>query len=305
MEFILKIIKRSYLAAALLQVWVLPGFSQQSVEVIPAKNSILLGEPLLVTVIVKGDKGYDPLIGDSLGRFEVLERLPVKRSESHGVVESRQDLTITSFDSGSLRIPPIAADGNPTIVSPGVDITVRTIQADDKSKYGDIKQIIPLEPPNQWPYIAGLALATLFSAVGIYRLNRKLYRADIPLEAQVTDPPISQTALATRIQQLRRDWLEQKIQPSELGNQLMEVFRKYLSGKGIHASSKTGEELVVASKTVYPSGTWQEIVQSVRLCNAMRFGKYRAQVSEGNEAINAFEKAITPVQTSNAGIKND
>jgi hypothetical protein len=84
----------------------------------------------------------------------------------------------------------------------------------------------------------------------------------------------------------------------------MEIFRKYLSGKGIFATSKTGEELVLATKTVYPSDDWQRIVQSLRLCNAMRFGKYQAAHREGNDAIDAFEKAISPVETSNPGVKN-
>jgi hypothetical protein len=299
----LKFLKRTYSAVILVLLVTLQGLSQQSIQVNPAKNSILLGEPLAITVIITGDRNFNAVIPDSLGSFEVLERKPIKTKESNGVFESREEIVLTCFDSGSHRIPPIAVEGNPSVVSAGVDIDVKTIPADDKSKYGDIKQIISLEPPHQWPYIAGLALATLFSAVGIYRLNRKAIQTTL-LHTPSINGAVPQTALVMQLKQVRRDWEEQKILAGELGNRLMEIFRKYLSGKGIYATSKTGEELVLATKSVYPTDDWQRIVQSLRLCNAMRFGKYSAAAPEGNEAIDAFEKAITPVETGNAGLKN-
>jgi hypothetical protein len=303
LEAILNFFIRPYPAVALVLLFAIPGFSQQTIQVNPAKNSILLGEPLTITVIISGDHESSPVIPDSLGSFEVLEKKPLKTKESNGIIESREEIIITCFDSGSHRIPPIAVEGNPSVVSAGIDIDVKTIPADEKSKYGDIKQIIALEPPNQWPYIAAMGLATLFSAIGIYRLNRKVFETILtPLVSGETT--ISPSSLVLQLSQLRRDWEEQKILPVELGNKLMEIFRKYLSGKGIYATSKTGEELVLATKTVYPSETWQRIVQTLRLCNAMRFGKYNARLPEGMDAIDAFEKAITPVETSNAGIKN-
>ena len=78
----------------------------------------------------------------------------------------------------------------------------------------------------------------------------------------------------------------------ELGNQLMEVLRTFLRGRGINSTSKTGEELVLATKQMYDPNTWRQVVQAIRLCNAMRFGKYQASQPEGAEGIDAFIKAI-------------
>ena len=269
----------------------------------PEKTTILLGEPLSITVTIRGNEKFNPVIPDSLGKFEVLERMPVTTNKSNGEVVSSQQLTVTCFDSGQVRIPPVSVEGHPNIVSAGIDINVTTLPADEKSKYGDIKQIIPLQPPNQWPYIAGLALATLLSAVGIYRLNSKRMRFEGAPTLPQTES-IAPSALLQQMKTLRQEWMEQRVAPAELGNRLMEIFRKYVSGKGIYANSKTGEELVLATKKIYPTETWQRVVQSIRLCNAMRFGKYNARRDEGTDAIDSFEKAITQADTGNDAIKN-
>ena len=270
----------------------------------PEKTTILLGEPLSITVTIRGNEKFNPVIPDSLGKFEVLERMPVTTNKTNGEVVSTQQLTVTCFDSGQVRIPPVSVEGHPLIVSPGIDINVTTLPADDKSKYGDIKQIISLQPPNQWPYIAGLALATLLSAVGIYRLNSKRLAFE-PAPSLPQSGTVSASNLLQQMERIRQDWMEERIPPIELGNRLMEIFRKYLSGKGIYSPSKTGEELVLATKNIYPAETWQQVVQSIRLCNAMRFGKYMAGRSEGSTAIDSFEKAITTnADAGNDAIKN-
>lgn len=298
----MKKVTSTYLFVVFLFAFVTPLTAQQSIEANAEKNEIMLGEPLQVTVSVTGSQQYTPVIPDTLGHFEVLEKKPITTKNTNGNVVTQQQIVVTSFDSGIQRIPPIAIDGNPNIVSAGVDITVKTLPADAKTKYGDIKQIISLEPPDQWPYIAILGLATLLSAWGIYHLNRKRM---IMQEIIETAEPV-ETAPPGRLQQqmetLRTEWQAGRISSAMLGNQLMEIFRKYLSGKGIYATSKTGEELVFATKNLYPAGQWQQIVQTIRLCNAMRFGKYNAGVAEGNQGIDAFAAAITKTDLKPATI---
>ncbi len=253
----------------------------------------MLGEPLQITVSVTGDRPFNPVIPDTLSRFEVLERKPITTQKHNGLTITQQQIVVTSFDSGTQRIPPIAVEGNANIVSEGIDITVNTLPADARSKYGDIKQIISLEPPDQLPYIIALALATLVSAWGIYRLNRKRVTAVNTVETEILPAAASASSLVQQLENLRREWQANQIGSAVLGNRLMEILRRYLSGKGIYATSKTGEELLIATKNMYPSETWLQIVQTIRLCNAMRFGKYQAAIAEGNGGIDAFAAAIT------------
>lgn len=280
-----------YIIPALLQLLALPLFSQQAIVATAEKKAILLGEPLTITISITGGQEYKAVIPDSLGRFEVLERLPSKTSKNNGTVTSTEKIVVTSFDSGSHRIPPIAVEGNPSIVSPGIDVMVNTLPADAKTNYGDIKQIIDLKTPQQWPYAVALAVLMLLSAYMIYRLNKKLEKVQT-IQPEIIES-VSPNSLVLQLEQLKTKWQQQQIASLQLGNQLMEIFKKYLAGRGIYSSSKTGEELVIATKNMYETATWQQIAQTVRLCNAMRFGKFNASQPEGLEAVEAFEKAIT------------
>ncbi|CAN5774318.1 hypothetical protein BH10BAC3_BH10BAC3_05140 [soil metagenome] len=280
----------TYSLVFLLQLFAIALFAQEAIVATPEKNSILLGEPLTVTISITGGQPYEAAIPDTLGRFEVLEKMPPTTKTRNGTVTSTQQIVITSFDSGSQRIPPIMVQGNAAVVSPGTDIMVNTLPADAKTEYGDLKQIIDLKAPDQWPFIVALVILILLSAFFIYRLNKKYKYLE-----NITQGPaeiVSPSGLLQQLELLKTQWLQQQTASMQLGNQLMAILRKFLAGKGINSTSKTGEELVIATKTMYDTNSWQQVVQTIRLCNAMRFGKYQASQPEGAEGIDAFIKAI-------------
>lgn len=269
--------------------------AQQSIEVLPEKKTMLLGEPLSVTIKITGGKEYQAIIPDSLGKFEVLDRGPLKTTNAAGHTTTSQEIIITSFDSGQLRLPPLAVEGNTAFVSAGVDVLVNTVPADSTRQYGDIKQIINLEPPMQWPYMIGLLAVVLLSAFAIWRLNQKLaFEGRLQETFENAETPATHSSLLEQLEQLREQWLRQQTTPLALGNTLMEIFRRYLAGRGINVRSKTGEEMIVLTKERYDAATWQGIAQTVRLCNAMRFGKYQANSQEGVDGIEGFKRAVTP-----------
>jgi hypothetical protein len=264
--------------------------AQQSIEVKPEKTTMLLGEPLAVTIKITGLQAYKAALPDTLGRFEILDAKQPTTVTANGSITSTQEIIVTSFDSGQQRLPPIGIEGNPSFVSAGVDVLVNTIPADSTKTYSDIKQITDLEQPAQWPYALAFLAIMLLSAFAIFRLNKK-YQF-IPQSFDLPEPVVSSGNLLQQLEQLREQWLQQQTGPVTLGNQLMEIFRKYLAGRGISARSKTGEEMIVLTKGQYDADIWQGIAQTVRLCNAMRFGKYQAAPQEGVEGIDGFSKAI-------------
>lgn len=265
-------------------------FAQQSIVAYPEKNEMLLGEPLMLTISITGGQQYSAAVPDSLGHFEVLERLPATTSTRNGTVTTVQQVVITSFDSGALRIPPIAVEGNPSVSSPGVDVTVNTLPPGTKVEYGDIKQIIDPRPPSQFPYIIVFFLLAAVSGFMVYWLNRRRKTADVPVA------PIEETEsagnLLQQMERVKQEWLAHQLTPLQLGNRMIEILRKYFASKGIHSRSKTGDEMIIATKNSFDPGTWQKLAQSIRLCNAMRFGKYQADETEGTESIEAFKEAI-------------
>lgn len=266
-------------------------YAQQTIQVIADKNAITLGEPINLSIKIVGDQPYKAVIPGSLGRFEVLERKPLQNSTDNGFTTSTQQITITSFDSGQLQIPPVAIEGNPGVVSTAINVLVKKLPADSIKVYGDLKQIINLQPPEQWPYLMGLLFVMLLSAYMIYRLNRKHEWVQSPV--WFTPQTESPGMLIEQLEQLHQQWLQQQTAPVMLGNKLMEIFRKFLAAKGMNITSKTGEEMIITTNGQFETETWLGIAQTVRLCNALRFGKYQAPIPEGVQAIESFKKAIT------------
>jgi hypothetical protein len=270
--------------------------AQQSIEVKPEKNTMLLGEPLAVTIKITGLQAYTAALPDTLGSFEILDAKPPTTIPANGSITSTQEIIVTSFDSGQQRLPPIGIQGNPSFVSAGVDVMVNPVPADSTKAYGDIKQIADLEQPAQWPYALALLAILLLSAYAILKLNKK--RAVIQPSFEIPEPLVSPNTLLQQLEQLKEQWIQQQTGPVILGNQLMEIFRKYLASRGINARSKTGEEMIVLTKDKYEADIWQGIAQTVRLCNAMRFGKYQAAQQQGLEGIDGFRRAIKPTPLS-------
>jgi hypothetical protein len=283
---------KPYYFLALLLAICFSASAQQGISVRAEKQNIILGEPLKLLIQIEGEQAYEANIPDSLGHFEILRIEPVENKNRNGKIVTQQELLVTCFDSGQFRIPPIAISGHEGIVSAGFDIMVTPMAADSTQQYGDIKQIISLDAPEQLPYQIALAALLLLSGWMIWKLNQKrvVYQEAIPMAT----PHASAQSLLQQLQLLKEQWTNQQIISVDLGNKLMDISRKFFAGKGFYATSKTGEELIIASKSKLDADTWMGMAQAIRLCNALRFGKFEAATAEGLQGIDAVEKAIQP-----------
>jgi len=266
--------------------------AQQGISVRAEKQSIILGEPLKLTIQIEGDQPLEARLPDSLGHFEIMRVEPVENKNRNGRIVTEQQLLVTCFDSGLFRIPPISVSGAEGVVSAGFDIMVTPMAADSTKQYGDIKQIINLDTPEQFPYQIALAALVLLSGFMIWKLNQR--RVVHEEAAPIAAPLPTAQSLVQQLHALKEQWEKQQIISVDLGNKLMDIARKFFAGKGVYAISKTGEELIVASKTKLDADTWTGMAQAIRLCNALRFGKFEAAKVEGLQVIDAVEKAIRP-----------
>lgn len=281
--------KKNIFLVSLLLLWAfLPAIAQVKFEAKPQKSQILIGEPLIISLEITGATEAKAEIPDSLGRFEVLEiKEPVNTPTS-----TFQQIVVTCFDSGTFRLPPIGLNDGSGIYSPGFDLEVGTLPADSLQHFGDLKQISGMMPAKQWPYWLAITAAALL-AIGfllwLYR-KRKVAPGNNLLDKE--EPAMDNNQLLALITQLETDWRNNSTSSEALGNRLMFIFSKHLTAKGLYTLSKTGEEIILLSKTWYDSNSWQNLAQSIRLCNAMRFGKYQASIGQGLEGIGHFKKCI-------------
>ena len=123
--------------------------SAQEVKFTYDKQNILIGEPIKMTIeAVLGSGQNSELFSiDTLPHFEVLDQTKIDTSMEAGGLRLKQVVVITSWDSGSWRLPTVIRDGRP---SQPVTIEVGyTSPWNPKQPYHDIKGISPVKNPGR------------------------------------------------------------------------------------------------------------------------------------------------------------
>lgn len=258
------------------------------------KQKILLGEPLqmkIETLLGNGenrahlDTVFSP---DSLPHFEVLDRGKIDTSNTSAGVYIKQTITLTSWDSGSWSLPTMNSNG---ILSKPITIDVTyTSPWDARQPYHDIKGIIPVKRPGQstwWWYVIGAAVL-----IGLFLL---FFPKGKKGEAAST---IDSNAYKKAMQQLdelqKRNITDSKLYYTELIN----VFRAYLKGaKGIQSFTKTTDDLSIQLQSQkLPQERYNNLVQTLRLSDLVKFAQYNPEAATNNEAFNAIKQSITTLE---------
>lgn len=264
---------------------------QTGIEVIPERNSFLLGEPIRLSITIKSGAPDSAFVPDSLGHFEVLERKPIKINSTNGMATITQELVITSFDSGRWQMPPIAALQS-GFSSAAFELEVMTLPTDSIKPYGDITELASMPLPQRWWakwWVWGLVIFVVGLALWWFYGRRKKSKTGGWGKPGAVPPGLQQ-----QLEKLKADWQNNQISNLQLGEGLAELLRQHMAQKGIFSQSKTGEELIVQSKSLYTNALWQQLAQTMRLVNALRFGKFAATPAEGLTAIETMGMAIAP-----------
>ena len=260
------------------------------------KQKILLGEPVQMKIEtllgttenrVHLDSIFSP---DSLPHFEVLERGRIDTSRVAEGVYIKQVIIITSWDSGSWKLPTINRAG--TSLQPVTIDVGYTSPWDPKQPYHDIKGIMPVKTTaisNWWWYVVGLAvLVALFllffppgkSEDAATQLDKSAYKkAMLQLEALQKEGAASAN-------------------PKQYYTEMINIFRSYLkSGKGIQSFSKTTDDLSIQLQTLkLPQNSYNNLVQTLRLSDLVKFAAYQPEANTTTDALNTLKESITTIE---------
>lgn len=265
--------------------------SQTGIEVIPERNSFLLGEPIRLNITITSAKPDSALVPDTLGHFEVLERKPLKTNSTNGLATTTQELVITSFDSGRWQVPPLPAL-NSGFVSAAFELEVMTLPADSIKPYSDISELSNMALPQLWWqkwWVWALVLLAIGLALWWFFAGRKKRN-----NGGWGKPGGTAKSLLQQLDQLEADWQNQAITNPQLGEALAQLLKQHLAQQGIFGHSKTGEELIVQCQALYAPALWQQLGRTLHFVNALRFGKFTALPAEGLAAIDTMRQAMTP-----------
>lgn len=274
----------------------------QKVEVKSDTNAILIGEQ------VKLDLNYElpmnqlalfPVFKDTITSYlEIVSSSPIDTiiDQDKGTQSLRQQLIITSFDTGYHIIPPLPfglmSKGDTTyqvFQSEPLLLNVFTVEVDTT------KDIKPIARPMGEPYTLGeiLPWISLAFALGliIFALFYfiKLKKKNKPLFKKKEKPalPAHEQALLD-LEKLRLKKLWQQGLLKEYHTELIDIIRDYIEGRyGIQAVEMVSFEIIQSLKQESINQQAMEKLQSsLELADLVKFAKSGASALENDTSLN-------------------
>lgn len=268
-------------------------------------TNILLGDQVKLFLEIDHPKTVDvtfPNVPDTLVEYiEVLDRSKIDTVELDDETYQKQiqSFLITSFDSGSYRIPPfwfkIDLDGRlDSIPSNGVTLNVYSMAIDTTRGPTDIKY--PYDAPvtlkEVIPYILGaiLILAILFFI--FYAIKRK--KKNKPLFVIPKKPKEPAHIIALReLDRIKNEKIWQQGKTKQYYSEVTETLRKYIEDRfEIQAMEQTSDETIEsfrAQKGLLKDKTFGNLSQILKLADLVKFAKYQTSPDDNNMTlVNAY-----------------
>lgn len=222
------------------------------------RQSITVGDPILLTVRVEADRGYtvvDPGVARTLGALEVLETLPAQQTGGPaGLTRLAFRYRLTAFSLGELAVPAIdvvyAGPGGARGVARTAEIPLEVASVlRPGENYAEIKPLRPqLAVGGGLPYAiargvsaAGAVVVASLSLVALGRLVRRR-RAQDRADVRAPGAPADRSLEALAV--LAKAGLPEEGRFEEHYERLGGALRDYLAARhGLAARGRTAAEL--------------------------------------------------------------
>ncbi len=266
------------------------------------KNSIRIGDQVrfeLNLTVPAGSKVQWPMLLDTIAaNVEILRKTGLDTvSSNKQQFTLKQEIIITSFDSGSYVIRPILFTYNLkgdtlshfTETSP-VTLDVQTIKTDPS------KDIMPIKPPLKapvtfrelLPWIA-LVVLILALAAGVYyyyRRKKKQVKPAVISRLKTTIPPYEAAMEAFESLRLQKLWQSGKVK--EYYSELTDIVREYIELRfPVRAMEMTTSEINAAMRQTDASSSAREkLNQTLVLADMVKFAKEQPLPLENDLSLN-------------------
>ncbi len=286
---------------------------------------ILLGDQ--IKLFLKLDKPTDvsvkfPVINDTISEFiEVINRSGIDTftTDNNEIETLIQTYYITSFDSGSYRIPNYwfsfnVGDIKDSVASNSLMLHVYNMQIDTTKGPTDIKMPYdaPLTLKEVLPYILGVILIAAILFFILYSIKRK--KANKPIFAKPLKPKEPAHIVALReLDRISQEKLWQQEKYKAYYSEVTEALRVYIEDRfDIRAMEQTSDETIEAfrvRKELLNEKHFSNLSQILSIADMVKFAKYKPLPDDNNfTLVNAYffvnetkkeEKINTPQKPEN------
>ena len=261
------------------------------------KQSILIGEPIQMVLECTVPAGAPPIVWpspDSLAHFDWVEKKPLDSVIGPDQRYYKQQVTVTSFDSGAWAIPQFSfLSGNNIALSDSIRIEVGYSKFNPQQDYHDIKEIVDIPNPfAQWIGWMVAALTLLSLGLVIWLVRKKKI-----LQFQVrTAPGPKLSPYEEAIKQLE-ELEKQGVADGAVKlfyTRLNDVLRLFVLRKlGISSLSETNEELIDQLRQLPLDRTaYDELSETLRMSDFVKFAKYQPGLADNEQSLLVIRKAV-------------
>ncbi|RYY13645.1 MAG: hypothetical protein EOO04_31540 [Chitinophagaceae bacterium] len=296
----MKVFLRHIIAVFLLLVINVAVYSQVSVKASVDRDKILIGEPITLTL-----QAYTPLgetitwfALDTIQRFEFISKGKLDTIESVDNKRLEQTLVITTFDSGSVVLPPLEMQvGDRVYLTDSVLIDVAYKNFDPAAEYKDIKAIEEVEDNSTeyMPWIIGAV--TLIAIALIVWLMRKKKKLMPGVAVAVNALPPYEEAMSALANLKKIDWSLPNAS-KDYYSELNDIFRVYVNrAMGITSLEKTNDELILQLRqSGLSKDGFAQLAQTLRMSDFVKFARYKPEMSDNDQN---WEVIKTSIKTLN------
>jgi len=266
----------------------------QKIAATADKEKILIGEQFHLRLQANFNNGepLDFFQIDSIPRFEILDKSAIDTSKFNEGVALVQTFTITSWDSGKIKIAPFVL-GQLQTKPLAIDVAYSPSPFDTTQPYYDIHDILevkrPVESTWYW-YLIGLLILVLLFLLSFPK-GKPRAKGEF-----VSDEGAYKKALRKLDGLQKRTDADDKIFYTEL----IQIFREYLHRRmNIYSFSKTTEDLSMQiEKLELDNDQYQQLVQTLLVSDFVKYAKYQASGEERKHSIDSIRESIITIENS-------
>ncbi|MBO7618247.1 MAG: hypothetical protein J6T22_13735 [Bacteroidales bacterium] len=284
------------------------ALTAQNVEVEGKVNDtkVQVGKPFTLDLSLKVPYGWfvewnDFAIDTLSEQLDIIKRSEVERiADADSNVIVKQQLTLMTFDTGQIQVPPVALTYAKSFDDPDrlkaytdpINLYSTTITVDTTMAYKPIVEPIaaPVQMKEVFPWIlAVLLLALAVFGIWYWRKHRKpKVDADGNIIRGPVIPPYDKAV--GDLENLRQQKLWQSGKVKEYFSSLTDIAREYIEGQfGVNAVEMTTDDILEEVKPLHFSQeTYNKLKETMEVADLVKFAKYSAASLESENAMNSM-----------------
>jgi len=290
----------------------LGGLKAQDVEVEGKVEStdVQVGKPFTLNLSLKVPYGWfvewNDFTTDTLSeQLDIIKRSDVERTaDADSNVIVKQQLTLMTFDTGQVQVPPIALKYARSFDDPNrlkaytdpIDLYSTTIAVDTTLAYKPIVEPIaaPVQMKEVFPWILAVLLLAL-AAFGIWYW-RKHRKTKVDADGNIVRGPVipPYDKAVGDLENLRQQKLWQSGKVKEYYSSLTDIAREYIEGQfGVNAVEMTTDDILEEIKPLHFSQeTYDKLKDTMEVADLVKFAKYSSSNLESENAMNSMTEFV-------------